>query len=108
VHLAGVAHNKEGKSSDQSTFERVNVEGATRLARAALEGGVRRFVFVSSIGVLGNRSDHPLTEADTPSPVDLYARSKHKAELQLARLCAGTSMDLVILRPTLVYGPGCL
>jgi nucleoside-diphosphate-sugar epimerase len=85
----------------------VNVEGATRLARAALESGVRRFVFISSIGVLGNRSDHPLTEADTPSPVDLYACSKHKAELQLARLCAGTSMDLVILRPTLVYGPGC-
>ncbi len=107
VHLAGVAHNKEGKSSDQSTFERVNVEGATRLARAALEGGVRRFVFVSSIGVLGNRSDHPLTEADTPSPVDLYAHSKLDAELQLTQLCAGTSMDLVILRPTLVYGPGC-
>ena len=72
----------------------------------AAEAGVRRFVFVSSIGVNGNQTKNgPYTELDEPDPHDLYAISKYEAEQGLQELSALTGMEVVILRPPLVYGP---
>lgn len=107
VHLAGLAHRGGAAAADRAAFDHTNVEGTLRLAHAALEAGVRRFVFVSSIGVHGHRSDRPLTEADAPAPVEPYAHSKLEAERRLAALCEGAPMRPVVLRPALVYGPGC-
>lgn len=85
---------------------RPNVHGTASLAQAAAEAGVRRFVFVSSLGVHGIVSETAFRPEDAPSPSGYYARSKLAAEEQLRRLCAGHSMELVILRPPIVYGPG--
>jgi nucleoside-diphosphate-sugar epimerase len=108
VHLAGRAHVMHDTAADpRAAFERANVEATARLAQAAVEARVRRFVFVSSIGVLGSRCDRPLTEADAPAPQEPYAESKLRAELTLAEITRGTNMEPVVLRPTLVYGPRC-
>ncbi|MEW5878964.1 MAG: NAD-dependent epimerase/dehydratase family protein [Pseudomonadota bacterium] len=108
VHLAGRAHVLRETAGDPgAAFQRANVEATMRLAQAAVAARVRRFVFVSSIGVLGNRSDRPLTEADAPAPLEPYAASKLRAEQVLAEIARHTMMELVVLRPTLVYGPHC-
>lgn len=108
VHLAGRAHVLRETSSDpRAAFHRANVDATARLAQAAIAARVRRFVFISSIGVLGNRSDRPLTESDAPAPAEPYAESKLRAEQILAEVARPTSMQLVVLRPTLVYGPNC-
>lgn len=108
VHLAGRAHVlRETAEDPRAAFQRANVDATARLAQAAVAAGVRRFVFVSSIGVLGNRSDRPLTESDTPAPVEPYAESKLHAEQVLAEIARPTTMQIVVLRPTLVYGPHC-
>ncbi|GAB4468434.1 MAG: NAD-dependent epimerase/dehydratase family protein [Burkholderiaceae bacterium] len=108
VHLAGRAHVlRETAADPRAAFRRANVEPTARLAQAAADAGVRRFVFVSSIGVLGNRADRPLTERDAPMPAEPYAESKLRAEQMLAEIAQRTSMQSVILRPTLVYGPHC-
>jgi nucleoside-diphosphate-sugar epimerase len=78
------------------------------LAQQAAEAGVKRFIFISSIKVNGEstRPGHPFTEADTPNPQDAYGVSKHEAEQGLRQIAAATGMELVIIRPPLVYGPG--
>ncbi|WP_018169554.1 SDR family oxidoreductase [Thioalkalivibrio sp. ALMg9] len=107
VHLAARAHVLEEAEADPlEAFRWVNVEGTLRLARQAAEAGVRRFVFVSSIGVNGNETVRPFTEGDAPSPQEPYAVSKGEAEDGLRELAAQTGMELVIIRPPLVYGPG--
>ena len=107
VHLAARAHVLDESEGDPlEAFRRVNVEGTLRLARQAAEVGVRRFVFVSSIGVNGNETARPFTEGDAPSPQEPYAVSKREAEDGLRELAADTGMELVIIRPPLVYGPG--
>jgi len=101
VHLAGVAHTR----ASDALYEEVNVRATQRLAIAALEAGVRRLVFVSSIKVNGEATpiDRPFRAADTPNPQDEYGRSKWRAEQALASL---SGMEVVIVRPPLVYGPG--
>lgn len=86
----------------------VNVEAAVALARQAASAGVRRFVFLSSIKVNGEETalGRPFTAQDHPAPEDLYGRSKWEAERALAALAAQTGLELVILRPSLIYGPG--
>ena len=107
AHLAARAHVLDEPEADPlEAFRRVNVEGTLRLARQAAEAGVRRFVFVSSIGVNGNETVRPFTEGDVPSPQEPYAVSKREAEDGLRGLAADTGMELVIIRPPLVYGPG--
>lgn len=101
VHLAGLAHS----SFSEAEFERVNVEGSVNLARQAIEAGVKRFIFISSIGVNGAQSACPFRWDDTPSPEAIYAQSKHKAEIRLSELVKGSEMELVIVRPPMVYGP---
>jgi nucleoside-diphosphate-sugar epimerase len=108
VHLAGRAHVlRETAADPRVAFHRANVDATARLAQAAVAAGVRRFVFVSSIGVHGNRADRPLTERDTPAPMEPYAESKLRAEQILADIARPTTMQIVVLRPTLVYGPHC-
>jgi nucleoside-diphosphate-sugar epimerase len=108
VHLAARVHVMRDREQDPlAAFRRVNVEGTLALARRAAESGVRRFIFLSSIKVNGERTDpgKPYTSADAPNPQDPYGVSKLEAELGLARIAAGSAMELVIVRPPLVYGP---
>ena len=107
IHLAGRAHVLREEAADPlAEFRRVNVEGAVNVARAAIEARVRRFVFVSSIGVLGSSSKEILRESSTPAPTELYALSKYQAELALRQLAHSGDLELTIVRPPLVYGPG--
>jgi nucleoside-diphosphate-sugar epimerase len=105
VHLAAIAHQLHGKVAE-STYRALNCEATERLARAAIGAGVRRFVFMSSIKVNGERTsiDHPFRAGDAPQPQDRYARSKWAAEQALGALAS--KLEVVTLRPPLVYGPG--
>lgn len=109
VHAAARVHvlNDDTEKS-AAEFDRVNVAVTLELARQAVAAGVRRFVFLSSIGVNGVQTelDAPFTEADQPSPHNPYAESKLKAEQGLRQLSAQTGLEVVIIRPPLVYGPG--
>jgi len=86
----------------------VNVGAAVALARQAAKAGVRRFLFLSSIKVNGEETapGRPFTAQDTPAPQDLYGRSKCEAERALQALAEETGLELVIIRPSLIYGPG--
>lgn len=106
VHLAGRAHMLSDPVADPLVeFRRVNVLGTVRLAREAAATGVRRLVFISSIGVNGNRNIRPFSEEDVPDPNEPYAVSKLEAERELEAIAAKTGMEVVIIRPPLVYGP---
>jgi nucleoside-diphosphate-sugar epimerase len=104
VHLAGRAHvTRETAVDPLAEFRRVNVAGSARLAAAAVRAGVRRLVFISSVGVHGNATvGLPFTAADPAAPRDAYAISKWEAEQVLAQV---SSLELVVVRPPLVYGP---
>lgn len=108
VHLAArahVMHEKQGNAL--SEFRKANVLGAVRTAAIALDAGVKRFVYVSSIGVNGNATQGAaFTERDDVHPVDLYAISKQEAESELTSMLQNSKMELVIVRPPLVFGPG--
>lgn len=109
VHLAGRVHVMNDTSADPlNAFREVNVRGTLNLALQAAEAGVKRFIFVSSVKVNGEstRPGRPFTEAQSPSPQDAYGMSKHEAEQGLRQIAAATGMELVIIRPPLVYGPG--
>jgi UDP-glucose 4-epimerase len=109
VHSAARVHVMADKSADPlAEFRRVNVDGTLNLARQAAVAGVRRFVFVSSVKVNGEATlqGQAFTERDAPAPQDPYGQSKHEAELSLRQLAADTGMEVVIIRPPLVYGPG--
>jgi UDP-4-keto-D-FucNAc 4-reductase len=106
-HLAARAHQLDGPDAE-TAYERANVFNTQCVAEACLQASVKRLVFVSSIGVHGNRSNAAaFTEADPPAPAEPYAVSKLKAERLLSRVLADTTTDFVILRPPLVYGAGC-
>ncbi len=106
VHLAARAHvTKESYSNPLAEFRSINTDGTLALARQAAEAGVKRFVFISSIGVNGNHNTRPFTEQDPPQPAEPYAISKLEAEQGLQELASETDMDIVIIRPPLVYGP---
>lgn len=109
VHTAARVHvMAEAVSDPLREFRRVNVLGTLHLARQAAAVGVRRFVFVSSIKVNGESTaaDHPFTATDTPAPHDPYGISKMEAEQGLRQVATDTGMEVVIVRPPLVYGPG--
>ena len=107
VHLAARVHvMKEAAIEPLSEFRRVNVQGTLNLARQAAAAGVRRFVFISSVGVNGAETfQKPFTDQDQAAPHSLYAVSKYEAELGLQAMAAETGMEVVIIRPPLVYGP---
>ena len=107
IHLAARAHVlRETKASPLDEIRRVNVEGALCVARAAVAAGVRRFVFVSSIKVLGTESNaEAFCENTVPRPAEPYALSKYEAEQGLEELARQTGLEVVIVRPPLTYGP---
>lgn len=105
IHLAGRAHILNEQTTDPLTeFRKVNVDGTLQLAHQALDKKVKRFIFMSSIGVNGSvTSQQPFTEDATPQPHADYAVSKLEAEEELKKLFAGSDTELVIIRPPLVY-----
>ena len=109
VHLAARVHVMNDKNPDPlAEFRRVNVEATANLARQAATAGVKRFVFLSSVKVNGEFTEagQPFTADDAPAPKDPYGVSKHEAEQLLRLIAAETGMEVVIIRPPLVYGPG--
>ncbi len=109
IHLAARVHVMNEKCKDSlSEYRRHNVESTLNLARQAATSGVKRFVFLSSIKVNGEvtEKNKPFRADDTPNPKDPYAISKCEAEAGLIRLAKETGMEVVIIRPPLVYGPG--
>lgn len=109
VHLAARVHVMHDTVDEPlAAFRRVNVDASLRLGAQAAAAGVRRFVYVSSIKVNGESTapGRPFRADDTPQPVDPYGISKHEAEQALRELSCATGMELVVVRPPLVYGPG--
>lgn len=106
VHLAGRAHvMRETSGAPGALYRADNTELTMALARAAVAAGIRRFVFMSSAKVWGEGRNTPYSEADPPAPEDDYARSKLAAEEGLFALARKTGLEVVVLRPPLVYGP---
>lgn len=105
IHLAGRAHILNEQTTDPlAEFRKVNVEGTLQLARQAFDKKVKRFIFMSSIGVNGSvTSQQPFIEDAAPQPHADYAVSKLEAEQELKKLFAGSNTELVIIRPPLVY-----
>lgn len=109
VHLGARVHVLNDLAGDRlSAFREVNTLGTLNLARQAAAAGVNRFVFVSSIKVNGEGTepDRAFRWSDTPNPLEPYGISKHEAEIGLREIAARTGMQVVIVRPPLVYGPG--
>jgi nucleoside-diphosphate-sugar epimerase len=109
IHAAARAHiMKDEALNPLAEYRKVNVEGTLNLARQAATAGVKRFIFISSIKVNGEQTPlgQPFLSHDGPLPEDFYGISKHEAEQGLRELAAETGMEVVIIRPPLVYGPG--
>ncbi|CAK4070531.1 UDP-glucose 4-epimerase family protein [Vibrio sp. 16] len=109
IHIAARVHVMNDSVSDPlEEYREVNTRGTINLARQAAAAGVKRFVFVSSIKVNGEGTskDKPFTSADLHAPEDDYGLSKSEAEQQLFEIGKETGMEIVVIRPTLVYGPG--
>ena len=106
IHAAARAHVLAETTADpMATFRSVNVDGTIKLARQAAAAGVKRIVFISSIGVNGAETkEKPFTADDVAAPHSNYALSKLAAEIGLQALARETGMDVVIIRPPLVYG----
>lgn len=107
VHLAARAHIMQDKAQDPlAAYRAVNCAGTENLARQAAQAGVKRLVYVSSIKVNGeSTTDRPFRANDIPHPQDPYGVSKWEAEQALQRVAAETGLEIVILRPPLIYGP---
>lgn len=109
IHLAARVHMIDDRVPDPLTeFRKVNVEGTLNLARQAAQAGIKRFVFISTIKVNGEAtiSDKPFTADDKADPKDAYGISKFEAENKLLSIAQQTGMEVVIIRPPLVYGAG--
>jgi nucleoside-diphosphate-sugar epimerase len=107
VHCAGRAHRVKDTVADPlAAFRTVNLAGTLNLTQQAVKAGVKRFVFISSIGVNGSQTPvgTPFSEADQPKPHNAYALSKWEAEQGLMQIAAETGLEVVIIRPPLVYG----
>lgn len=109
VHLAARVHvMRDHAAQPLAEFRAVNVVATVRLARAAVAQGVKRFVYISSIKVNGEGTQpgRPYIPDDVPAPIDPYGISKHEAEQALRHVAHETGLEVVIIRPVLVYGPG--
>jgi len=109
IHLAARVHVMREKAADPlAEFLQVNLHGTSNLARQAACFGVKRFVYVSSVKVNGEQTSatQSFTELDEPSPQDFYSISKWQAEQALWRIAQETGLEIVVVRPPLVYGPG--
>lgn len=109
VHAAARAHVMKDEVPDPlSEYRSVNVSGTLNLARQAAQRGVKRFIFISSVKVNGEQTclGFPFRVEDTPAPEDPYGISKYEAESGLIEIAEVTGMEVVVIRPPLVYGPG--
>ena len=109
IHLAARAHVvTDSATNPLEEYRKINVQGTLNLARQAVRVGVRRFLFISSIKVNGEATqlEHPFKADDTPAPLDAYGVSKMEAEQGLLEIAQHSGMEVVIIRPPLVYGPG--
>jgi len=109
IHTAARAHIMKDEVGDRLVeYRRVNVGGTLNLARQAVDAGVKRFIFLSSIKVNGEQTSfgQRFTAQDNPAPEDAYGISKYEAEQGLIQIAAETGLEVVIIRPPLVYGPG--
>lgn len=109
IHLAARVHVMQEHAGDPSALYRAtNATATLALARAAARAGARRLVFLSSIKVNGEHTEpgRPFTAMDPPSPQDPYGASKLEAEQGLHRIASDTGLEVVVVRPPLVYGPG--
>ncbi len=106
VHLAARVHRMHDAPDAAARYRATNTEATLNLARQAAGLGARRFVFVSSIKVNGEGRAEAYRETDLPAPQDAYAISKWEAEQGLWRIAHETGLQVVVLRPPLVYGPG--
>ena len=107
VHLAARVHEMGKQTNrEQKEYFTVNEEGTEKLVLAAVDAGVKRFVFISTIKVNGEKTHgRPFTENDEPNPKDVYSISKYNAEKTLLKIQKSTGIELIILRVPLVYGP---
>lgn len=109
VHTAARVHSMAEQANDcLDDFRQINVEGTLNLARQAARAGVRRFIFISSVKVMGEQSTlgHPFSEEDHYAPQSAYALSKMEAEQGLRAISCESTMEIVITRAPMVYGPG--
>ena len=107
VHLASKGHVVKDVNTDSlSAFRRINVSGTEHLARLSARKGIKRFIYLSSVKVNGEGKPISYTEMDTPAPSDPYSISKYEAEQVLQQVSGETDLEIVVLRPPLVYGPG--
>lgn len=108
IHLAARVHIINDQAADPWTeFHKVNTLGSVKLFEDAVKAGVKRFIYLSTIKVNGDKTTTiPFRETDTPNPKDFYSQSKYEAELALIKLAKQSDVELVIIRPPLVYGPG--
>ncbi|MCA0912798.1 UDP-glucose 4-epimerase family protein [Marinobacter nauticus] len=109
IHAAARVHIMQDETEDPlGEYRKINVRGTLNLARQAARAGVRRFIFISSIKVNGEHSPRgfPFTADAAPAPEDAYGISKLEAEEALSAVATETGMEVVIIRPPLVYGPG--
>ena len=109
IHCAARAHIMQDEVPEPLTeYRLVNVQGTLNLARCAVAAGVKRFIYISSIKVNGESTsvNTPFYSSDTLKPNDFYGQSKAEAEEQLIELSKSSGLEVVIIRPTLVYGQG--
>lgn len=109
IHLAARVHvMNDDATNPLAEYRKINVDGTLNLARQAAAAGVKRFIFLSSVKVNGEstNADKPFNETNSPNPQDAYGVSKFEAEQGLIEIAKQTGMEVVIIRPPLVYGPG--
>jgi len=109
IHCAARVHVMQDSVADPlSEYRKVNTLGTLNLAKQAAQAGVKRFIFISTIKVNGEETspDIPFTAFDSPAPIDAYGMSKYEAEKGLLQLAQESAMEVVIIRPPLIYGPG--
>lgn len=108
VHLAARVHVMHERPDESlPAFREINTEGTANLAEQAASAGIRRFIYLSTIKVNGDATEGaPYRESDVPAPADAYAISKWEAEQRLHEVARRTGIELVVIRPPLVYGPG--
>ena len=107
VHAAARGHYLSGERSSEALYLETNARGSRRLAEAAARAGVRRLIYISTVKVNGEESSaRPFTACDEPRPQGGYATSKWLGETYLREAASGSSLEAVIVRPPLVYGPG--
>jgi len=105
-HLAGFSHDMSNSYKNKHLYRKINIDATVRLAELAIQSGVKRFVFVSSVKAGGSAvSGQCMTEEDQSEPEGIYGKTKREAELKLLEIAMKSVMHVSILRPSLVYGP---